>query len=301
MNRAWTSRPTPTLDKFGIDLHRSRARSAPVGFLVGHAEEYERLVERSCATGRIRTHARRRGGIGKETIVQHLAFCLTKDDAPKSLFDKRLVRLSYRISSPARRRRTDARLKRSWMRSTWRGNIIIYIPDIHNLVRTSGTAYLSAADALMPIIMNNPFRSWAPRIPRNSSSCRAAERFCGSIRVIRVNEISEADAEKLLTYESFFLERQSAHLTMSFGAVKRAVSLAKKYFHDEILAFERGGAFEERGRGGGKSRRKAVTPDRVTAVAEEKVHIPMHEAGGAEAEKLLNMEDDHPRTSRRPG
>jgi ATP-dependent Clp protease ATP-binding subunit ClpC len=35
---------------------------------------------------------------------------------------------------------------------------------------------------------------------------------------------------------------------------------------------------------------KIVTPDRVTAVAEEKVNIPMHEAEGEEAQKLLNME-----------
>jgi ATP-dependent Clp protease ATP-binding subunit ClpA len=35
---------------------------------------------------------------------------------------------------------------------------------------------------------------------------------------------------------------------------------------------------------------KTLTPERVTAVAEEKVNIPMHEAEGAEAEKLLNME-----------
>jgi ATP-dependent Clp protease ATP-binding subunit ClpC len=36
---------------------------------------------------------------------------------------------------------------------------------------------------------------------------------------------------------------------------------------------------------------KVVTPDRVTAVAEEKVNIPMHEAEGDEAEKLLHMEE----------
>jgi ATP-dependent Clp protease ATP-binding subunit ClpC len=36
---------------------------------------------------------------------------------------------------------------------------------------------------------------------------------------------------------------------------------------------------------------KKLTPDRVTAVAEEKVNIPMHEAQGEEAQTLLNMEE----------
>ena len=32
-------------------------------------------------------------GVGKETIIQHLAFRLIKDEVPKALFDKRLVSL----------------------------------------------------------------------------------------------------------------------------------------------------------------------------------------------------------------
>ena len=43
MNRAWTSRPTPMLDKYGEDL-TDLARDGEIGFLIGHADEYERLV-----------------------------------------------------------------------------------------------------------------------------------------------------------------------------------------------------------------------------------------------------------------
>ena len=58
--------------------------------------------------------------------------------------------------------------------------------------------------------------------------------FVGIFESITVNEITEAEAEKILIYQSLLLERQT-NITVSFGAVKRSVVLAKKYFRDRFL------------------------------------------------------------------
>ncbi len=80
-------------------------------------------------------------------------------------------------------------------------------------------------------------------------------------------------------------------IVISFGAVKRAVTLAKQYFRDKFLPSSAEELLktalvdaEQRGE-------KSLGPERVTAVAEQKVNIPLHEAGGEEAAKLLNMEE----------
>jgi ATP-dependent Clp protease ATP-binding subunit ClpC len=114
--------------------------------------------------------------------------------------------------------------------------------------------------------------------------------FVGNFETIMVNEISEADAEKLLIYESFLLERQSK-IAVSFGAIKRAVVLAKKYLHDKHLPSSAEELLKSAVVDAERRGEKVVTPDRVTAVAEEKVNIPMHEAEGNEAERLLHMEE----------
>ena len=151
MNRAWTSRPTPTLDKYGIDF-TDLARDSQVGFLIGHDAEYERLVETLARPLNPNALLIGEAGIGKEAIVQHLAFSLVKDDVPKALFDRRLVGLQLQnLVAGAAPEELDARLKTIVEEIFLAGNIILYISDIHNLVRTSGTAYLSAADALMPV------------------------------------------------------------------------------------------------------------------------------------------------------
>ncbi len=107
------------------------------------------------------------------------------------------------------------------------GNVILYIPDIHNLVKTSGTAYLSAADALMPIIINNAFPVVGSTYPREYKQLiEPRSDFAGLFEAIRVNEITEAEAQKVLTYESLILEKKFG-LTISFGAVKKSVLLGK--------------------------------------------------------------------------
>jgi len=290
MNRAWTSRPTPTLDRYGIDF-TDMARDREVGFLIGHEAEYDRMVETLARPTNPNAMLIGEAGIGKETIIQHLAFCLTKDDVPDGLFDRRLVGLQLQsLIAGAPSEELDARMKTIVEEIFTAGNIILYIPDIHNLVRTSGGAYLSAADALMPVIMANQFPIVGTSYPKEFKQfIEPRSDFVGMFESIMVNEISEADAEKVLTYESFLLERQS-RITVSFGAIKRAVVLAKKYLRSKYLPSSAEELLKSAMVDAERRGEKTVTPDRVTAVAEEKVNIPMHEAEGEEAAKLLNME-----------
>jgi ATP-dependent Clp protease ATP-binding subunit ClpC len=291
MNRAWTSRPTPTLDKYGIDF-TDLARDRAAGFLVGHETEYEHLVETLARPVNPNALLIGEAGIGKESIIRHLAYCLTKDDVPSGLFDKRLVGLQLQsLIAGAPPEELDARMKAIVDEIFMAGNIILYIPDIHNLVRTSGTTYLSAADALMPVITANTFPIVGTSYPKEFKQfIEPRSDFVGMFESIMVNEISEADAEKVLTYESFLLERQSK-VAVSFGAIKRAVLLAKKYLRDKYLPSSAEELLKSAIVDAERRGEKVVTPDRVTAVAEEKVNIPMHEAEGDEAEKLLHMEE----------
>lgn len=291
MNRAWTSRPTPLLDKYGIDF-TDLARDSQIGFLVGHAAEYERLVETLARPVNPNALLIGEPGIGKEAVIQHLAASLIKDDVPKGLFDKRLVGLQLQnLVAGAAPEELEARLKQIVEEIFMAGNIILYIPDIHNLVRTSGTAYLSAADALMPVIMQNNFPIVGSTYPKEFKQLvEPRTDFVGIFETIQVNEITEAEAEKILIFESLLLEKK-ANITVSFGAVKRSVVLAKKYFRNRFLPSSAEELLKSALVDAERRGEKLVTPDRVTAVAEEKVNVPMHEAEGDEAAKLLNMED----------
>jgi len=290
MNRAWTSRPTPLLDQFGTDF-TDLAREGQIGFLVGHEDEYELLVETLARPTNPNAILVGEAGIGKEAIVQHLAARLAKDDVPRALFDRRLVSLELQsLVAGAATEELNARVKAIVEEIEVAGNIILYIPDIHNLVKTSGAAYLSAADALMPVIKNDRFPIVGATYPVEfKQSIEQRSDFVGAFEIIRVQEITEPEAEKVLTYEALLLEEDS-DVTISFGAIKRSVVLAKKYLHAKFLPSSAEELLKSAVVEGEKRGDKAIGPDLITSVAEAKTHIPIAAAGEAESDKLLNLE-----------
>ena len=168
------------------------------------------------------------------------------------------------------------------------GNIILYIPDIHNLVKSSSAAYLTAADALMPVIKNDAFPVLGTSYPREFKQfIEPRSDFAGSFEVIHVNEISIPEAETVLAYESLILERAKPHYRSVLAPIKRATVLAKKYLTDKLLPSSAEEllksalvAAEQRGE------KTLGTRSRDVGCGSAKVHIPLHEADGAEAEQL---------------
>ena len=86
------------------------------------------------------------------------------------------------------------------------GNIILYIPDIHNLVRTSGTAYLSAADALMPLMTANNIPIVGTSYPKEFKQfIEPRSDFNGIFEPIMVNEYPKPTRKKCLPMKVFCL------------------------------------------------------------------------------------------------
>ncbi len=291
MNRAWTSRPTPTLDRYSDDLS-DLARAGETGFLIGHEPEYKRLVETLARPTNPNAILVGEPGIGKETILFRLAFDLIKDHVPKALFDKRLVALRLeQLVASASEGELAARIKKVADEIMTAGNIILSVPDIHNLVHTSGTAYLSAADALMPIITGNTFPIVGTSYPREFKEwIEPRSDFSGMFEMIPVAEITESEARQVLVYESLLIEAREK-IFISFGAIRTAVMLAKKYIRDKFLPSSAAELLKETVVAVQRKGEKFVGPEAVVAVAEEKVNVPIHEAGKAESESLLHLEE----------
>ena len=290
MNRAWTARPTPELDRYSVDF-TDLAREQEIGFLIGHDVEYDRMVDILSRISKPNVILVGEPGTGKETMVSHLASQLVKDKVPNSLFDKRLISLSVgNLISGASPEQISARVNKVVGEIISAGNIILYIPDIHNLSKTSGQQYLSAADILIPVITSDAFPIVGATYPREFKELIEPQSdFFNAFEIIRVDEISEADAIKLLTYDSVILESQYKTI-ISFGAIKQTVALAHKYFRQKLLPSSAEELLKEALADASQRGDKILQADDITAIAERKTNIPIHQATKKEAEKLLNLE-----------
>jgi len=291
VNRAWTSRPTPTLDSCADDL-TDAARAGRVGFMIGHTQEYQHMVDVLSRAANPNALLVGEPGTGKEGMVAHLALDIAKDRVPGPLFDKRVVLLDLaRLVATGSAEELQARLQRIVREIEVAGNVILFIPDIHNLLKTSGTAYLSAADALIPIIKESPFPVIGASLPREfKQHIEPSSSFTNAFEVIRVEEVSEADAEKILAFEGLLLENKSG-LMISFGAIKSAVKLARKYFRNSPLPGSAKDLLRNAVMAAARSGDKVVNHGHVVEAAEARVNIPLHETGKSEAAELLNLEN----------
>ncbi len=291
MNRAWTARPTPILDRYSEDL-TDLARVGGIGFMVGHADEIKRLVDALARPLNPNGLLVGEAGSGKSTILNHLAFLLSRDQVPNALFDKRLVVLHVtNLVASGSPQELQERLNKIIEEILLAGNIILCIPDIHNLLKTSGEAFINAADALMPIISSNQFPIIGTTYPREfKQQLEPRSDFVGSFEVIRVSEINETDAEEVLVYEAILLERQFK-VVISFGALKLAARLAKQHFHQKLLPASAVELLKEAVGEAEERQDRFIGPQEIIAVAEEKTNVPIHEADKKEAEHLLHLED----------
>ncbi|MBI4993636.1 ATP-dependent Clp protease ATP-binding subunit [Candidatus Wolfebacteria bacterium] len=290
MNRAWTAKPTPTLDAFGIDL-TDLALAGKSGFLIGHNDEYDRLL--NVLSRQTNPNALLIGdaGSGKETIVSALAFNIIKDDVPQALFDKRLVALQINnLISGSDIKETSLKINKIADEIISSGNIILYIPDIHNLAKTQSEGAASALDILMPIINSDAFPIIGATYPKEFKQfIESLSDFSNAFEIIRVEEVSEDDAVKILTYESLILEKQYK-ITISLKAIRTAVELSHKHFRQKLLPSSAEDLLKETISSNKERRDNLLQADDIIAVIERKINIPIHRAGKDEAQKLLNLE-----------
>ncbi len=290
MNRAWTARPTPVLDQYSADF-TDLAREEQVGFLIGHQKEFKYLVDILSRAAKPNALLVGEPGSGKETLVAALAFKIIKDEVPEALFDKRLISLQIgNLISGAAPEELAARLNKIVEEIVMAGNIVLFIPDIHNLARTAGDKQINAADILMPIISNDVFPVIGATYPKEFKHfIEPLTDFANAFDIIRINEISEEEAARLLVYDSLILERRY-NIIISFGAVKQAVYLAHKYFRNKLLPSSAEDLLKEALADASQKKNRALRPDDVVSIAERKTNVPIFRPGKEETERLLNLE-----------
>lgn len=290
MNRAWTARPTPTLDQYATDL-TDLARTEKVGLLIGHEREFSQLLDIVARPGKPNALLVGEPGAGKSTIIAHLAFRMVKDQVPPVLFDKRLVEVNLgSLIADATPEVLAGRLRKIVEEVVLAGNIVLFLPNVHDLFRFAGKGAVNPIDILLPVITNQTIPTICETFPREFTQyIEPRTDFLEQFEKVPVEEISEGEAVRFLVYSSILLERQY-RIVITFHALRKAVHLAHRYFREKMLPGSALDLLKQALAKASAERLSALTEDVVVAVAETQSRIPIEHAKGAEVEKLLNLE-----------
>ena len=226
-----------SLKKFGRDLI-GVARTGGIDPVIGRAAEIDRVIQILARRTKNNPILLGEAGVGKTAIAEGLAQRIADGEVPFLLEDKRVVTLSMTalVAGTKYRGEFEERLKNVVDDVIKAKNIILFIDEIHTLIRAGGAeGSLDAANILKPalargemqIIGATTLSEYKKHFAKDSALAR---RF----QTVMVEEPGEEDAEQILfglrsKYEEFHRAR------IEDDAVRAAVRLSKRYITDRWL------------------------------------------------------------------
>ncbi len=286
-NQAWTSVPTPHLDRFGHDLTISAAYgNVPlISVRDKEVEEAIRVLSRSTKSSLLIVGE---PGVGKTAIVERIALRMLGEGVPVALHDKRLVQLDV-AALHGSGEGFSAAFEQVLNEAERAGNVILFIPNLQDLA-TEQSSGVAVAELLLPILERSRMqvigattvKEYHEQIEQNAS-------FSKAFGVVEVPEMDEKSAVVVLEEAAMQLEARH-HVTISLKAIQAAVSLSAQYIHDRVLPEKAIEVLDESAVMAAAAKRPIVTESDVRTVLSQKTNVPISDVQKGEQDLLLNLE-----------
>ena len=225
------------LDQFGRNLTQA-AREGKLDPVIGREKEIERVMQVLSRRTKNNPVLIGEPGVGKTAIVEGLAQAIVKGDIPETLRDKQVYSLDLGALVAGSRYRGDfeERLKKVLKEIRTRGDIVLFIDEIHTLVGAGAAeGAIDAASILKPMLARGELQTIGAttldEYRKHLEKDAALER---RFQPIQVAEPSLAHAIEIL---KGLRDRYETHHKVSItdDAIVAAATLADRYVSDRFL------------------------------------------------------------------
>ena len=283
------------LDQFGRNLTQA-AREGKLDPVIGREKEIERVMQVLSRRTKNNPVLIGEPGVGKTAVVEGLAQAIVKGDIPETLKDKQLYSLDLGALVAGSRYRGDfeERLKKVLKEIRTRGDIILFIDEIHTLVGAGAAeGAIDAASILKPMLARGELQTIGAttldEYRKHLEKDAALER---RFQPIQVAEPTVAHTIEIL---KGLRDRYESHhkVSISDGALVSAATLADRYVSDRHLPDKAIDLIDEAG-SRLRIRRMTVPPeireydDKIAAARKEKESA----IDGQDFEKAASLRDN---------
>ena len=265
------------LDQFGRNL-TAAAREGKLDPVVGRDKEIERVMQVLSRRTKNNPVLIGEPGVGKTAVVEGLALDIANGKVPETLKDKQVYSLDLGSLVAGSRYRGDfeERLKKVLKEINQRGDIILFIDEIHTLVGAGAAeGAIDAASLLKPKLARGELQTIGAttldEYRKHIEKDAALER---RFQPVQVDEPSVDDTVQIL---KGLRDRYEAHHRVSYtdDALRAAATLSDRYINDRFLPDKAVDLLDE---AGARMRIKRMTApeelrevdDRIAEVRKEK-------------------------------
>jgi ATP-dependent Clp protease ATP-binding subunit ClpC len=225
------------LDQFGRNLTQS-AREGKLDPVIGREKEIERVMQVLSRRTKNNPVLIGEPGVGKTAVVEGLAQAIIRGDVPQTLKDKHLYTLDLGSLVAGSRYRGDfeERLKKVLKEIRTRGDIIMFIDEIHTLVGAGAAeGAIDAASILKPMLARGELQTiGATTLDEYRKYVEKDAALERRFQPIQVGEPTVAHTIEIL---KGLRDRYEAHhrITITDDALVSAATLADRYISDRFL------------------------------------------------------------------
>ena len=225
------------LDQFGRNLTQA-AREGKLDPVIGREKEIERVMQVLSRRTKNNPVLIGEPGVGKTAIVEGLAQAIVKGDIPETLRDKQLYSLDLGALVAGSRYRGDfeERLKKVLKEIRTRGDIVLFIDEIHTLVGAGAAeGAIDAASILKPMLARGELQTIGATTLDEYR--KHLEKDAALERRFQPIQVAEPSLPHTIEILKGLRDRYESHHKVSItdAALVSAATLADRYVADRFL------------------------------------------------------------------
>src|SRR5229473_1060314 len=225
------------LDQFGRNL-TAGARAGKLDPVIGREKEIERVMQVLCRRTKNNPVLVGEPGVGKTAVVEGLAQKIVKGEVPETLKDKQLYTLDLGALVAGSRYRGDfeERLKKVLKEIRTRGDIILFIDEVHTLVGAGAAeGAIDAASILKPMLARGELQTIGATTLDEYR--KHLEKDAALERRFQPIQVAEPTVSHTIEILKGLRDRYEAHHRVSItdDAIVAAAQLADRYISDRFL------------------------------------------------------------------
>jgi ATP-dependent Clp protease ATP-binding subunit ClpC len=289
-----TKKSSKVLDQFGRNLTRY-AEEDKLDPVIGREMEIERVMQILSRRTKNNPVLIGEPGVGKTAVVEGLAQRISENEVPELLKDKQIYTLDLGalVAGSKYRGEFEERLKKVMKEITERGDIILFIDEIHNLVGAGAAeGAIDAASILKPALARGELQTiGATTIDEYRKYLARDAALERRFQQITVKEPTLEETVKILVG---LRDRYEAHhrVRITDEALEAAAYLADRYISDRFLPDKAVDLMDE---AASRKRIKTMTAPPDYKELEEQIQTVRKEKEAAieaqEFEKAANLRD----------